>query len=148
MERCLALSDFKGVQFPDTAQPITLQKRYENRMPEDHLMLLTQLLVMDADKRLTAKAALCSPCFKDIGKDRPPPKPQQTGSGDAPPSGPRRKQSNAKSAADGFAKGMDTPSAAGFAKEMGMPTAAGFAKETDRPPKAPNRRSKDAGQDS
>jgi len=65
MERCLELSDFKAVQFPDVTQPVTLQKRYAaSQMPEHHMTLLLSVLVMDAGRRLSAKAALRSHCFK------------------------------------------------------------------------------------
>lgn len=66
MERCLELSDFKGIQFPDVTQPVSLQKRYASRMPEHHMNLLTSILVMDPSQRLTAKAAIRLPCFKDL----------------------------------------------------------------------------------
>lgn len=82
MERCLELSDFKGIQFPDVSQPVTLQKRYEAKMPPLHMELLIALIIMDPSQRLTAKAALRSACFKDLrAKDSAKPAGQPSAAG-------------------------------------------------------------------
>jgi cyclin-dependent kinase-like len=66
MKRRMELSDFKGIQFPEVSQPVTLQKRYAGKMPDELLKLLCNLVVLDEDQRLSAKAALRSLCFKDL----------------------------------------------------------------------------------
>jgi len=71
MERCLELSDFKGMNFPDGTPLATLQKKYIGKMPEHHMGLVTSILIMDPEKRLTAKAALRLPCFKsESGREK------------------------------------------------------------------------------
>lgn len=65
-ERCLELSDFKDVKFKTSGDYQTLKKRFGHIMPELQIQLLDRVIVMDPVQRLTAKAALGMPWFKDV----------------------------------------------------------------------------------
>jgi len=78
-------SDFKGVQFTEVSQPITLQKRYEGKMPEQQISLLVNLLLIDADQRPSAKVALRSQLFHKMrALHRDPPAHKQPKERDVP----------------------------------------------------------------
>lgn len=66
MDIRLQHSDFKAVKIPDVSQPVTLQKRYEGKMPERQIALLESFLMMDADQRPSAKVALRSDVFQKM----------------------------------------------------------------------------------
>mmetsp|Transcript_81505 Transcript_81505/g.174644 ORF Transcript_81505/g.174644 Transcript_81505/m.174644 type:complete len:526 (-) Transcript_81505:129-1706(-) len=75
MEKCLELSCFKDVKFPDVSKPETLEKRYAGKMAEPQMQLLKGVLEMSPGKRFTAKAALKLPWFKGIKLPKAPPRP-------------------------------------------------------------------------
>ena len=57
---------FVGLQFPSKSKPETLERRYMGKMTPEALQCLKGMLMMDAEKRLTAVEALAEPWFDSI----------------------------------------------------------------------------------
>lgn len=60
--------EFRGVKIPKVKQPVTLQKKYKKYFGPEELDLLTGLLKLSPQKRLTARQALMHPCFAKLRK--------------------------------------------------------------------------------
>lgn len=92
LARCLELSNFRELRFPETDDRKTLRKRFGQTMAEEQLELLEHTVLVDPAQRLTARAALTLPWLRE--SQAPPvtprnnpvvvqPRPPSTGGGPA-----------------------------------------------------------------
>ena len=60
---------FVGFKFPELSKPETLEKKYVGKISSKALNLLSGMLTMEVNKRLTAIECLAHPFFDGIRED-------------------------------------------------------------------------------